>query len=183
MRIIAGKHRSRRLKALEGDATRPTTDKVKEAIFSSIGPYFDGGSILDLFGGSGSIGLEAISRGMEMAYIVDCNLAAIQVIKENVKTLKEEARTTVIKGNYEMALQQLQQQQFSMVFLDPPYKLDVAESIIEYLLAHNMLEATALVVVESSITSTLKEQYGSLKKQREKQYGISKITYFRGSES
>ena len=87
MRIIAGKYSSRRLETLPGQHTRPTLDKVKEAVFSSLGGFFDGGTVLDLYGGSGAIAFEALSRGMDKAYIVDKSRAAIQVIRKNAELL------------------------------------------------------------------------------------------------
>ena len=90
MRVIAGKLRSRQLKSVDSKLTRPTTDKNKENLFNMIGPYFDGGVCLDLFGGSGGLGIEAISRGMEKLYTVDKQYKAFQVIKENFRLLNIE---------------------------------------------------------------------------------------------
>ena len=90
MRVIAGKYRSRQLKSVDSKRTRPTTDKNKENLFNIIGPYFDGGICLDLFAGSGGLGIEAISRGMNELYSVDHQYKAFLVIKENVSMLKME---------------------------------------------------------------------------------------------
>ncbi len=180
MRISAGRHGSRRLESLKGDVTRPTGDKVKEAIFSSIGPYFDGGIMLDLFGGSGGMGLEAISRGMDFAFICDKNKAAIQVIKKNVALLKEEANTSVMQGDYHKILPCLQNESFRLVYLDPPYALDVYEEIMMYLQEHQMLSQDAYVICESDAKLDLPEVVGHLHKQKEKVYGKSKIHMYRG---
>ena len=88
MRVIDGKYKRRNLKAVAGNKTRPTTDRNKENMFNLIGPYFDGGACLDLFGGSGRLGIEALSRGMEKLYSVDMNYQAYQTIKENLASLK-----------------------------------------------------------------------------------------------
>lgn len=98
MRIVAGEFRSRVISAVEGNTTRPTTDKIKEAVFSRIGPYFDGGNMLDLFGGSGNMSLEAISRGMEHALVCDVSHAAVSTIHKNVKTLDVASRVTIWKN-------------------------------------------------------------------------------------
>lgn len=180
MRITAGKHRSRKLQSLDGATTRPTSDKVKEAIFSSIGPYFDGGVILDLFGGSGGIALEALSRGMEYAYIGEQDKRAIQIIKENIKSLQEEHHTKVMPYGYDEVLRQLQDMKFDLVFLDPPYALEVYEEILDYLLSHAMLNAHSMVIIETKADYQFKDNYGFLKLKKEKRYGISKVTYFRG---
>ena len=95
MRIIAGEFASRRLETKKGNATRPTLDKVKEAVFSSLGGYFDGGNVLDLYAGSGAVGLEALSRGMDNAYFSDNDRIACSVIRNNIASLKVEDRSKV----------------------------------------------------------------------------------------
>ncbi|MDQ0359308.1 16S rRNA (guanine(966)-N(2))-methyltransferase RsmD [Breznakia pachnodae] len=180
MRITAGKHRSRFLESLNGDVTRPTSDKIKEAVFSSIGPFFEGGSMLDVFGGSGAIALEAISRGMNKAYVIDNNFAAIQVIKKNVAALKEEKNVEVIKGHYSSVLKRLSDMKFDLVYLDPPYAMDVYDEIIEFLVNEEMLNVNCILICESKSDLALKDQYGSLKKTKEKDYRSTKITYFKG---
>jgi len=89
MRIIAGKYKSRKLKTLSGDQTRPTLDHVKESFFNRVGPFFDGGNVLDVFGGSGAIAIEFLSRGAQSASIIENNKQAIAVIKENIKLWKK----------------------------------------------------------------------------------------------
>ena len=97
MRIVGGKHRSRNLSTLQGDNTRPSSDRLKEALFNKIGPYFDGGSFLDMFGGSGAVGLEALSRGVSSVVFVESNRYAIKVIEDNIKRLNEGDMCTIIK--------------------------------------------------------------------------------------
>ena len=135
MRIVAGEFRSRVIRAVDGTGTRPTTDKVKEAIFSRIGPYFDGGVMLDLFGGSGNMSLEAISRGMEKSIINDKDGKAIRTIKENVKSLGVEKRCVIMKMDYHRVLEEMksQKQSFDLVFLDPPYKKQQIHEILTLL--------------------------------------------------
>ena len=103
MRVIAGKYKSRQLKSVKSNLTRPTTDRNKENLFNIIGPYFDGGAVLDLFAGSGGLGIEALSRGYEHLYSVDNQYAAFQVIKENFTMLKL-ANAHVYKLDYRKAL-------------------------------------------------------------------------------
>lgn len=179
MRIVAGVHRSRKLKTLEGNDTRPTLDKIKEAIFSSIGPYFTDGNMLDLFAGSGSMGLESISRGMTQAYFSDCNKEAIEVIQNNVKSLKEEDRCIIKQLDYKQMLKEYKDMSFSFIFIDPPYALNVHDNILVFIEANHMLSEDGVVVVESDKDTNLLLSYQSLKKVKEKVYGKTKITYYR----
>ena len=179
MRIIAGEFGSIRLKSLEGDNTRPTLDKVKEAIFSSIGTYFDGGKALDLFSGSGSLGLECISRGMDKAYLNDKNIKAIKIIKENINTLKVNDRVKVLNKDYRSALEMLSNEKFDFVYIDPPYALKCHEEIMKYLDTNQMINEDGVVLIESANEDVFEERYGSLEKYKEKIYGISRITYYR----
>jgi len=180
MRITAGIHRSRRLESLNGDHTRPTSDKLKEAIFSSIGPFFDGGKMLDVFGGSGSIALEAISRGMKSATIIENNRAAIQVIKRNVVQLKEVKKVKILNGSYQSVLKHITNESFDLIYIDPPYAMDVYEEILLFLVKEGMIHTNSIVICESNQMVNLKEQYGILKKQKEKNYRSTKITIFKG---
>ncbi len=97
MRVVAGEFGGRKLKTLTGNNTRPTTDKVKGAMFNMIGPYFEGGAALDLFSGSGSLGIEAVSRGMEQAVLVEKNYRAMEIIRENVSMTKRDASFQLMK--------------------------------------------------------------------------------------
>ena len=132
MRIIAGEFSSRTIKTLKGTATRPTLDKVREAVFSSLGGFFDGGKMLDLYAGSGAVGIEALSRGMSFAYFVDKNYEAIRIIKENITALNLEDKTKVLSMLDTNALHYFTENhiKFDLVYLDPPYALQQNEKII-----------------------------------------------------
>ena len=146
MRIIAGKHRSRILKTLEGNNTRPMMDRMKESVFNTIGPYFDGGISLDLFGGSGALSLEGLSRGIEKAYITEIAKDALKVIKDNVASLHEEENIVVMNLDYKIALKRLEGLKFDLVYLDPPYKMNINNELLDYLLEHEMLNKSAYIV-------------------------------------
>lgn len=146
MRIIAGVHRSRQLKTLEGKNTRPMMDRMKESVFNTIGPYFDGGNVLDLFGGSGALSLESISRGASHAYISEIARDAVKIITENVNSLKEQDKVTIMNLDYKIALKRLENMKFDLVFLDPPYRLNLVNELIDYLVSHDMLNEGAYVV-------------------------------------
>jgi len=146
MRIIAGTFRSRILKTLKGSNTRPMTDRMKESVFNTIGPYFDGGLILDLFGGSGALSLESISRGANKAYIIDSSREAVQIIKENVQALNVQKQVEILNMSYQVALKKLNNLQFDLIFLDPPYRLNVINEIVDYLLANKMIQKDAYII-------------------------------------
>ncbi len=185
MRIIAGIHGSRRLETLKGNNTRPTTDKVKEAIFSRIGPYFDGGNMLDLFSGSGSMGLEAISRGMESCYLIDKDFHAISVIKQNIANLKVEKQCHVMKTDAVSALRHLceKQVQFDMIFVDPPYVLEnIYQEVMDIIYKGNLLSHNGHLVLESAKEVQMPSHYENFELKKEATYGICKISYYRMKE-
>lgn len=180
MRITAGIHRNRVLKSLEGDNTRPTTDKVKEAVFSRLGTYFEGGRILDLFGGSGAISLEAISRGFEKALIVEKNRSACAVIKQNVRMLKEERKTELWNCSYLTAFERLRVsgEVFDLIYADPPYDLRLGSELIRNINEINILVNNGCLVIETSRDEIIEACQG-MYIEKEASYGITKITYVR----
>lgn len=150
MRIISGKHKSRVLNTLEGLNTRPMTDRMKESVFNTVGPYFDGDVVLDLFGGSGALSLESISRGASFAYIVEKSFAAVKVINSNIKSLKEEENTRVLNMDYKVALNKFisDGQKFDIIFLDPPYRLNICNEIIDTIIENDMLNDYGVIVCQ-----------------------------------
>lgn len=148
MRIITGIHKSRKLNTLEGLNTRPMMDRMKESVFNTIGPFFDGDIVLDLFSGSGALSLEALSRGASFAHMVDLSKDAIKVINSNITSLKEESRTKVYNLDYKVALKVMKDLKFDIVFLDPPYRLKLCSEIINHLLENNMLNEKAIIVCQ-----------------------------------
>ena len=135
MRIVAGTYSSRRIEAPKGNNTRPTLDKVREAVFSSLGGFFAGGSFLDLYAGSGANGLEALSRGMDEAVFVDSSRDAVQVIKKNIQSLgcKEQCRVLPMKDMKALLLLKEEGRQFDIVYLDPPYARETNKAVLAYL--------------------------------------------------
>ena len=180
MRIIAGKYRSLPLEAVKGNNTRPTTDKIKEAVFNSIGPYFDGGLMLDLYAGSGSVGLECISRGMDHAIFVDKSYDAISTIKKNIAFVKVPSQCTVLKMDANMAIKRMASEgkKFDLVYMDPPYANQQNEKIMNELCELNLLNENAVVVVESLKEDVFSEDIGPLHKYKEALYGITRISYY-----
>ncbi len=175
MRVVAGEYRSRQLKSVKSDATRPTTDKNKESMFNIIGPFFDGGVVLDLFAGSGGLGIEAISRGCDYLYSVDKQYQAFKVIKENIASLKIE-NAKVFKMDYLKALDKFDEEKikFDLVFLDPPYGKGFIDKILEKLTTAQMLNDKAVIVVEE-LKETTFEMPDSLKLIKRHEYGITAL--------
>ncbi|MDV5973038.1 UNVERIFIED_CONTAM: 16S rRNA (guanine(966)-N(2))-methyltransferase RsmD [Streptococcus canis] len=177
MRIVSGEFGGRPLKTLDGKTTRPTSDKVRGAIFNMIGPYFDGGRVLDLFAGSGGLSIEAISRGMSAAVLVERDRRAQAIIQENIKMTKAEDQFALFKMEADRAIAQLTGQ-FDLVFLDPPYAKETIVATIEALVANNLLSEEVMVVCETDKSVVLPEEIGNLGIWKEKTYGISKVTVY-----
>lgn len=179
MRVISGTYGGRRLKAVPGNQTRPTTDKVKEALFSMIGPYFDGGQVLDLFAGTGGLGIEAVSRGCDAAVLVDKQRQAQAVINENIAITKEAEKFRLLKSSAQTALGTLatEKQQFNYVFLDPPYRFKIIQQLLEKLVDLSLLADDAHIIVETEKEDdiALPEHFELLKRH---DYGITKISVY-----
>lgn len=151
MRIISGKYAKRNLFTLKSNKTRPTSDKVKESLFNSLGQFFNGGNVLDLYAGSGALGIESVSRGYDHASLVDINHAACSIIKKNIALTKEENRFSVynMRSNAALKLFAENQEKFDLVFLDPPYaKEKIAKDMLQ-MDKLGLLNANATVVAET----------------------------------
>ncbi|MCD1257874.1 16S rRNA (guanine(966)-N(2))-methyltransferase RsmD [Paenibacillus athensensis] len=180
MRVIAGTARGRGLKAVPGMSTRPTTDKVKEALFSMIGPFFDGGEALDLFAGTGGLGIEALSRGMSRAVFIDMEKKSIDTVLHNLQAtgLKEQAE--VYRNDAFRALKALakREKRFALVFLDPPYRMKVIAELLESLESLQLLADDAVIVVEHDAEDWLEEAAGALRQRRRVAYGDTALTIY-----
>jgi 16S rRNA (guanine966-N2)-methyltransferase len=177
MRIIAGKYRSRKLVTLEGLTTRPTLDGTKEAIFSSLGGYLNGKVTLDLFGGSGALSLESISRGASKAYIVDCNSNAIQIIKTNCQNLKAENELSIFQMSYLDALERFKEMKFDVIFLDPPFRMKIINELIEFILDHDMLSSSGCIMAEYPVEdgAMVKKDYPNTQIKLCRRYSSSEV--------
>ena len=154
MRIIAGKYKNKRIEALNKNDTRPTGEKLRESMFSSLGAIY--GDILDLFGGSGALTIEAISRGGESAIIIDGAMDAIKVIKNNVEDLDEEIE--IYRNDYRRAIKALhkRERQFDFIFIDPPYNKNIADIAIRMIDEFDLLKLDGTVIVESGKNEHIK---------------------------
>lgn len=152
MRIIAGKARRLPLKTLPGKDTRPTTDRIKETLFNMLAPELDDANFLDLFAGSGQIGLEAVSRGANKCVFVENNKKACEVIHENMHFTKLEASCCLMQTDCMAALRQLEgRERFDIIFMDPPYGNELEVELLSYLSCSAIRNDHALIVIEASI--------------------------------
>lgn len=151
MRVISGKSRGKKLISLEGLNTRPTLDRVKEALFNIIQFDIENTRILDLFAGSGALGIEALSRGACEAIFCDNSKDAIQVIKTNIENTKNVDKSIVINKDYSLALNSLSKQnkKFNIIFLDPPYKTDFGIKAIKTILDLELLAKDGIIILET----------------------------------
>ena len=177
MKIVSGTYGGRPLKTLEGKTTRPTSDKVRGAMFNMIGPYFDGGRVLDLYAGSGGLSIEAVSRGMEQAVLVEKDRRAQGIIASNIQMTKESHKFQLLKMEAHQALNQLQGT-FDLIFLDPPYAKEQIVADIEALAERGLLGEEVMVVFETDKAVDLPEEIACLGIWKEKIYGISKVTVY-----
>ncbi|MCP8970265.1 16S rRNA (guanine(966)-N(2))-methyltransferase RsmD [Ectobacillus ponti] len=184
MRVVSGKCKGHPLRAVPGTGTRPTTDKVKESIFNIIGPYYEGGTVLDLFGGSGGLGIEALSRGMEKAIFVDKDMKAVQTIRQNLESCRLTEFAEVYRNEAERALKALVKRgiRFDLVLLDPPYKGQKIAALIGIMDQHDLLQPQAVIMAEHAVEETLPDRIGALARTRYENYGITAISIYEHEE-
>ncbi len=176
MRVITGSARGTTLKTLEGNDVRPTTDKVKEAVFSAFQFEIEDRYILDLFAGSGQLGIEALSRGARRAVFVDSDKNAIKIIKENLAKTKLDASATVIQTD-SIAFLTMTDKIFDIAFLDPPYETGLLQKALAKI-GGSIAEGGA-VICEHPFKEELAESYGDLKKAKEYKYSKVAVTVYR----
>jgi 16S rRNA (guanine966-N2)-methyltransferase len=172
MRVIAGEFRSRRLKSLPGNATRPTPDRLRETLFDILAPRISGAVFLDAYAGTGAVGIEALSRGARHAIFLEKDRAAVETIRENLAALKLERRATVVKG---AVLLTLGRSTADIVFLDPPYSLER-----EYTGTLELLGETPpqLTVAQHPARLALADSYGALRRTRVLKQGDNALSFF-----
>ena len=176
MRVISGSARGRRLKELQGMDTRPTTDKVKESLFNII--QFDiAGDVLDLFAGTGQLGIEALSRGAKSALFVDKRADAVKLVRENLALCHLEENAQVICGDSLAALG-TQSGRFDIIFLDPPYESGLLEQAMEKIAQFDILSPHGIMVAESPQNQTLPELPAPYGLYREYRYGKIKVSIY-----
>jgi 16S rRNA (guanine966-N2)-methyltransferase len=183
MRLTGGLDRGRRLIAPRGSQTRPTAAKVREAIFNILGPVPEG-QVLDLFAGTGALGLEALSRGAQSVVFVEREHAPLAALRRNIKELGFDGRATIVAADVRSGLRRLAASgaKFSWVFLDPPYAKE-AEGVLAELAGTELLNACSVVVLEHDRRHRPPESVGSLFLTDHRQYGDTELSFYRCSSS
>ena len=183
MRIITGSARGTKLFTLEGENTRPTAERVKEAVFSMIQFEVEGRAVLDLFSGSGQMALEALSRGASKAVLVDSSRDAVGVIKKNIEKTRLGDSCSVFCADYAEALARMRgRERFDIVFLDPPYKSGAVAPALKLLRKYELLKPTSIVVCESgddAFLASVGELYEVVKSAK---YGVAYVTILKVKE-
>lgn len=183
MRVIAGQSRGIKLETIEGLATRPTTDRVKEAMFSMIHNALYDSQVLDLFSGSGGLGIEAASRGASRVTIVENSKKCIEIIKKNIQKTKLNDKIEVVQQDVDhfMAGQSIEGV-YDFILMDPPYLKNFIEPLLEEIAQKNILKPLGVIIVEHDIKDVLLEHYGTLYLDRKKKYGKTAVSVYRRNE-
>ncbi len=186
MRIISGSARGRKLAGFSGSTIRPTSDRVREAVFSSIFSQvgtFDGISVLDLFAGTGAMGIEALSRGAARAVFVDRSREAGRLVESNLEATNLAARGSFHQGQALDILRRLGDRGdcFDLIFIDPPYDLDLAEDLLKTVNHFGLLQTDGIIYFESAVTAQLPEKVGSLYCYDRRKYGSTTAHYFKSN--
>ena len=178
MRVITGKARGIQLKTPEGMQTRPTADRVKEALFSIIQFDIPGAKVLDLFGGTGQLGIEALSRGASSAVFVDAAESACKLIRENLKRTKLEGQGRVIRSDY-MEFLKRNREQYDIIFLDPPYAEVFLENALKCITEIDILQSNGIIVTERPLDKEMPWEYEGYQRSRDYKYGKILLTVYR----
>ena len=181
MRIIAGEAKNRIIKTRKGFDTRPTLESVKESLFSIIAPYIEGSIFLDLFSGSGSISLEAISRGAKRAVMIEKDGEALKYIIENIDNLGFSDRCRAYTNDVIRAIEILgrKNEKFDIIFLDPPYKENISTKTIEKISEENLLERDGIIISEHSMYEKMSDKIGNFVKYDERDYNKKVVSFYR----
>ncbi len=179
MRIISGKYRGSKLVSFKDNHIRPTTDRVKESLFNTIAAYVPEAEVLDLFSGTGSLGLEALSRGASSVIFVDKNKLSIKILKKNIETLKVEngysisqidVMSYLSKNNFE--------KKFDVIFIDPPFTEKMADKVMAAVATANLLNDEGIICIESSDWEKIKDSYEGLELYKRKSYGDKHLSMY-----
>ena len=178
MRVISGKARGVNLKTPEGMQTRPTIDRVKEALFSIINFDIPQAAVLDLFGGTGQLGIEALSRGAKSAVFVDQREDACRLIRENLRRTKMEQQARVVRGDYMDYLRRCRAK-YDIIFLDPPYAEVFLENALKCITEIDILQSGGIIVTERPLGKELPWEFEGYTRSRDYKYGKVLLTLYR----
>lgn len=180
MRVISGTLKGRMIKGYNIEGTRPTMDRVKESIFGSIQNYVKDSVVLDLFAGSGNLGIEAISNGGKYCYFIDNNKEVIKVLKDNINTFKIEDKCSIELNDYKKALDNFKSNniKFDIIFIDPPYKYKIIDDLIKIILKYNLLNNNGILVLEFQLDN-ISDDYSGLELLKRKKYSDKYVYIFK----
>ena len=190
MRIISGKARGTKIQTIESETTRPTLDRVKESLFNIIQNKIQGTNVLDLFSGSGALGIESLSRGANLAIFCDCNSEATKVIKQNLTKTKLQDKAIIYNEDYKKCIIDLKKKKlkFDVIFLDPPYKLDLAIDSLKLIIENDLLNENAIIIIETDQKDRDKKEIQEIKDKYkvdifdERKYGRANLIFVRKIE-
>ncbi len=184
LRVISGKARGLKLDTPKNQDVRPTTDRVKESLFNMINSYIMDSNILDLFAGTGSLGIECLSRGAKNCVFVDKSKDSINIVRSNVKKARVENESTILNVDFKDAVKRLstQNQKFDVIFMDPPYYENMFIECLKSIDKFNLLDEDGIIVVEHDTKDLFEDSIGRLNKSREKKYGNTTLTFYKLEE-
>ena len=182
MKVISGMLKGRIIKGYDIDGTRPTMDRVKESLFGMIQDYIKDSIVLDLFAGSGQLGIEALSNGAKLCYFTDNNNEVIKVLNSNISNLNIKDKSKVILTDWKRFLNESSDKglKFDLIFVDPPYDYDVYEKILDKVSNLNLLNNSGLIILEHH-NLKLKEKYDNLTLFKEKKYGNKSVNIYKNN--
>ncbi len=181
MRVITGKARGVSLKTPDGMLTRPTADRVKEALFSILNFDIPGANVLDLFGGTGQLGIEALSRGARHAVFVDAREEACKLIQENLRRTKLEGEGRVVRSDYLAYLNRCAEK-YNIIFLDPPYGEDFLETALKRITEIDILQSDGIIVTERPLGKDLSMEFDGYTRSKDYKYGKTLLALYRKME-
>ncbi len=180
MRVISGKLKGRKIIGYDIEGTRPTMDRVKESLFGSIQEYIDNSIVLDLFAGSGNLGIEAISNGASRCYFIDNNKKCIKVIQDNIKQFGIENQAIIIQNDYQKVLEYFKDNSimFDIIFVDPPYQYKIMNEILDKVRDYNLLNNDGVIILEYSFDK-LSDNINGYHLLKYKKYGDKFISIYK----
>lgn len=182
MRVISGIRKGHKLTAPKGNTVRPTEDRVKESLFNILSPLKSEAIVLDLFAGSGGIGIEFLSRGASKVYFVDKNFDSVEAIKKNLEHTKLKEYAEVVRGDARTAIKQLSSSDtvFDYIYIDPPYAAEeLFHKTLQLIADYKMISHDGIIIVEHDKSMNLKEKYNGIEIFDTRNYGNKEMTYFR----
>ncbi|WP_290687084.1 16S rRNA (guanine(966)-N(2))-methyltransferase RsmD [Intestinibacter sp.] len=184
LRVISGKARGLKLNTPKNQDVRPTTDRVKESLFNIINFDIMDSNVLDLFAGTGSLGIECLSRGANKCVFVDKSKESMSIVKSNIKKARVENESITMNIDFKSAILSLgnKGEKFNIIFMDPPYYKNMFEDALSMVDQNNLLEEDGVIVVEHDTKDSFPENIGRLYKSRDKKYGKTTLTFYKMEE-